>query len=279
MPGLFKGSDRTRAFYDGTGWQMAGTRPVDTELFGVLEDGPIRQALHRAQGAAVARALAPAGRVGRLLEMGCGGNPALAVAALAEHYHGVDFSRTGLELAAARLAEAGVAHELTEADITALPFAAESFDAVYSAHVLYHIDSREGQAAALAEALRVLRPGGTAVLVLANPWPLLFPVRLGRRLVAAALCRGSGSALPYLPLSPGWYARRAAEALDGAGAVRMTSAGIVSVWFNRNVPETRFPGRLLWRLMARLQLGFPRASVRLGNFFMLAVTKPPAGRG
>ncbi len=274
MVGLFKGSDRTRAFYDRVGWQKAGGRAVDTELFGVLEDGPIRQALHREQAATVARALAPGGRVGRLLEMGCGGNPALSVAALADRYHGVDFSRQGLDLAAERLAEAGVAFELSEADITALPFPDASFDAVYSAHVLYHIDSREGQSAALAEALRVLRPGGTAVLLLANPWPLLFPVRLLRRGAAALLRRGGGGPLPYLPLPPGWYARRAAH----VGEVRLETAGIVSVWFNRNVSETGGIGRPLWRLLAWVQRRFPRASVRLGNFFMLAVRKPPEGR-
>lgn len=269
MTRMHKGTSKVREFYDRTGWRMARTRAVDTELFGVTEDGPIRQAMHRERMERIAGALAPRGRVGRLLEMGCGGNPALEFAALAERYQGVDFSRQGLDLASGRLAAAGVEFALTEADITALPFEDESFDAVYSAHVLYHIDNREGQEAALAEALRVLRPGGTAVLVLANPFPLLFPLRLMRRVIAALLGRGGGGPLPYLPLTPGWYARRASR----SGAVELETAGLASVWFNRNVTEYRGPGRLIWRLFARLQAGAPRVSVRLGNYFMLVVHK------
>lgn len=274
MP-VSRGSEKVRAFYERTGWRVDGARATDTEMFGVREDGPIRKALHRDLRARIARALAPEGRVGRLLEMGCGGNPAVDLAALADQYQGVDFSTRGLELAAARLAAAGVEFELIEADITALPLSSASVDAVYSAHAFYHIDSREGQAAALADALRVLCPGGTAVLVLANPWPLLFPVRLLRRLVAALLRSGGGGPLPYLPLSPGWYARRAvAEGMT----VRVETAGMASTWVNQRIAERRGLGRLYWRGLALVQLRFPRASAWLGNYFLLVVRKPPVTR-
>jgi len=55
---------------------------------------------------------------------------------------------------------------------------------VYSAHAIYHIDTVDGQGAALREAMRVVRPGGRAIFVLANPFPLLFPYRLIRRVFA-----------------------------------------------------------------------------------------------
>lgn len=52
--------------------------------------------------------------------------------------------------------------------ITALPFADESFDAVLSADVIYHVDDDQK---ALAEFFRVLKPGAVAVInVPAYPW-------------------------------------------------------------------------------------------------------------
>jgi ubiquinone/menaquinone biosynthesis C-methylase UbiE len=67
--------------------------------------------------------------------------------------------------------------ETVEADATSLPFADESFDAAMLVSMLHHVDS---PARALAEAKRVLRPGGRlAVMVftredIANAWCLNY---------------------------------------------------------------------------------------------------------
>ncbi len=53
-------------------------------------------------------------------------------------------------------------------DLCALPFAAESFDALLASHVLEHIVD---DASAIAECYRVLRPGGVAIL----PVPITAP--------------------------------------------------------------------------------------------------------
>ncbi len=264
-----RGSSEVRDFYDATGWHTNGERAVDTEMFGVQEDGPIRIALYQDCVNRIRRHLAPDKRVGTLLELGCGGTPALEIVSVADHYHGVDFSKQGLKLAGESLNSAGISFELSEADITALPFEDSSFDAVYSAHVFYHIDSREGQKAALGEVMRVLKPGGSAVMLLGNPFPLLFPVRTARRLAALALRRGGGRPLPYLPLRPAWYAKHATT----RGTVEIETAGIVSTWFNQNVSEYGLIGRQLWRTVAYMQTRFPRAAVYLGNYFLLAVHK------
>lgn len=67
---------------------------------------------------------------------------------------GVDFSTEQLGLAAERAPNAAV----VRGDIAALPFAAESFDAVVSLGVLMHLPNDE-QDRALSELVRVLRPG------------------------------------------------------------------------------------------------------------------------
>jgi ubiquinone/menaquinone biosynthesis C-methylase UbiE len=64
--------------------------------------------------------------------------------------------------AAARLAEkyAGTNVEVVHGDAAALGYPDASFDAVVSCTMLHHVPTRAGQDAVLAEAFRVLRPGG-----------------------------------------------------------------------------------------------------------------------
>lgn len=67
----------------------------------------------------------------------------------------------------ANLRAAGVADRASveTADMRSLPFPADSFDAVVSAYATDHV-GRDGAKLALAEALRVLRPGGDFLLML-----------------------------------------------------------------------------------------------------------------
>jgi SAM-dependent methyltransferase len=65
---------------------------------------------------------------------------------------------------------AGVEHRVTiqRGDMLSLPFDAEAFDAIVSAYAIDHL-GREGAATALAEAHRVLKPGGDfLMMVVAN---------------------------------------------------------------------------------------------------------------
>lgn len=94
-----------------------------------------------------------------LLDLGCGDGSFAAVF----------FGRLGLtpdsacDISAAKTARAearGIYREVRTADITALPYADSSFSAVFSNCVLEHIP---GDARAVGEAARVLRPGGRMV--------------------------------------------------------------------------------------------------------------------
>ena len=202
MDKLRKGTAATRDFYNRVGWRRQDGTLVDTLLFGWM-DSPIRRAL---EGQRKERLREMVGGPGlRLAELGCGGSPAVFLTDLCATYTAVDFSSTGLSEAAAALKGTNVSFETIEADITDLPFEDNAFDVVYSAHTIYHIDTADGQAAAFQEAMRVVRPGGRAIFVLVNPFPLLFPYRLIRRMLA--MTPGLNSVLnrlrakPPLPLS------------------------------------------------------------------------------
>jgi ubiquinone/menaquinone biosynthesis C-methylase UbiE len=133
----------------------------------------------------------------RVLDIGCGPGTTLAgLASLVGPYGriaGVDHDAAMVRQAtevAARLGLAGIAR-IEQADATALPFPAAGFDACYCERVLQHLPPEQGRAA-VADAARVLRPGGAAVFV-DSDWPS-FSVDSGedaleRRLQAAHLAR------------------------------------------------------------------------------------------
>ena len=270
------GSEKTREFYDRVGWTKEDGILKDRLLFGARKAGPLKQSIHLARTERLVAAMAQLGAGIRMLECGCGGNPETAFLHLCKSYTGVDFSATGLGVAAEALSRTGIPFELKQADICKLPFAEGAFDAVYSAHAIYHIPDPEAQAAAYREALRVVRPGGMALFVMANPFPLAFPFRLLRRCLAVTPVLGKAldalrrkPPLPYLPMPLGWTRR----ILEEAGEVRITSYAMPSTWFAQNVSEQGWPGRMLWSWIGHAEERWPRLSAHLGNYVCIMVRK------
>jgi SAM-dependent methyltransferase/GT2 family glycosyltransferase len=106
---------------------------------------------HVAAYAACAGLLPPGGRV---LDLGCG---------VGHSYELLGRETVGVDLDAAALA--GQGRETHVADMRALPFADASFAAVVSVHSLEHVPDPER---VVAEARRVLAPGGVAIFVTPN---------------------------------------------------------------------------------------------------------------
>jgi SAM-dependent methyltransferase len=268
-----KGTTATRDFYDAVGWRRKGGALVDTCLFG-WSNGPIRQALEVLRKQRVRHAVGGPGL--KLAELGCGGTPAIFLADRCKTYTAVDFSLTGLSEATAALKDTNVPFETIEADITDLPFDDGAFDVVYSAHAIYHIDTVDGQMAAFREAMRVVHPGGRGVFVLANPFPLLFPLRLIRRVLAitpglsALLNRlRAKPPLPFLPMRLGWMKQQ----LGAYGDVKITGYAVPSVQFDRRVSETTALGSLVWRVIQRLEAQHAVLTARLGCYVLIVVNK------
>lgn len=130
-----------------------------------------------------------ASRQGAVLDAGCGTGGFLATLRTARP----DLGRAGLEWdagAAGRAAEKG-ACEVAVGSVNAMPFDAARFDALILADVLSH--AAVNPARALAEARRVLRPGGLIVVNMpAYAWLMAghdARVHNARRLSAAATRR------------------------------------------------------------------------------------------
>jgi SAM-dependent methyltransferase len=135
--------------------------------------------------------------LGRVLDIGTGTGRLLELlAGQVRSGLGVDASRAMLALARARLAKPGLAHlAVRQADMYSLPLA-QRFDLVVMQMVLHYAEDPE---AALAEAARVMAPGGRLLVVdlawhgrselaegLAHRWPGFTDEAMG------ALLRGPG---------------------------------------------------------------------------------------
>ncbi len=100
----------------------------------------------------------------RLLEIGCGiGIDGRYMSSQGVRYQAVDMSRESLRLARSHFEMKGLEPRFANADATRLPFDDDTFDVVFSSGVLHHVPD---MTTACREAVRVLRPGGTARVML-----------------------------------------------------------------------------------------------------------------
>jgi SAM-dependent methyltransferase len=120
-------------------------------------------------------AVSPGGRGGRALDIGCGtGVLAQRLAERGYTVTGVDPSEGMLEVMRRQSPQTTA----VRASGTELPFEDDSYDLVYTVATLHHIADPGAVAAALAEMVRVTRPGGRIVIWDHNPrnpyWSLLM---------------------------------------------------------------------------------------------------------
>lgn len=152
-------------------------------------------------------ALLPGPRLGRVLDIGTGTGRLLELLAPRVNSGlGIDASRAMLALARARLARTGLGHvSVRQADMYRLPLAGH-FDVVVLQMVLHYA---EDPAAALAEAARVLAPGGRLIVIdlaehdrdamlgrLAHRWPGFDDHTMSGLLAGAGMVPGAPAVVP-----------------------------------------------------------------------------------
>lgn len=233
-----------RKFYDEHGWQQAKDAAEDTYVDTQLYSDPrafVREYVGRSK-ARVAAALAPSGRL--FLDLGCGARPEIGLSGAFERHVCVDFSRAGLQEARKKLGGRGA---FVLADVTALPFQADRFDAVVSSHVIYHIPGRENQARAFREIHRMVAPGRTAAVLYANPYHVrYFDLTWGWKEAFYNARRLLGDALDRLAGRPHWAADRPGEGIvpDGELFYKAYPPGWVKRFLPAGAAELRCLGWL-----------------------------------
>jgi len=154
--------------------------------------------------AACVDALNVSGR--QVLEIGLGeGSESERLIRRGACWSGVDLTAESVARVRARLTARGLPHgELRQGSVLALPFAADSFDLVFSHGVLHHVPDI---ARAQGEIHRVLRPGGELVIMVYARWSLnyLVSIALIRRaaLLGAFPLARAGLLSPAGPLTAG----------------------------------------------------------------------------
>jgi len=155
---------------------------------------------------------------------------------------GTDFCRPMLEIAEAKTREAAAAIDYVEADAMHLAFADETFDAVTIAFGLRNLPNYEN---GLKEHLRILKPGGTLVILECSHPPLagfrqLYHLYFGRILPRiGGLVSGSSAAYKYLPASVSTFPQQdqLVRLMENAGFIDVTyqnlTGGIAALPFGK----------------------------------------------
>lgn len=130
-----------------------------------------------------------------VLEAGCGiGTDGVRFAAAGADYTGLDFSPTALSLARRRFEVEALDGRFVTGSVSQIPLRDASFDLVFSHGVIHHVDDTK---AAVREFSRVLKPGGTALVMVYHRRSLNYHVSimLLRRALLPVLLMPSGKRL------------------------------------------------------------------------------------
>ncbi len=160
----------------------------------------------------------------RVLDAGCGsGRNISLLSPLVKEIAGVDFSEQMLERARARVIEEKLGNvSLAQGSVTKLEFPDNSFDKVICASVLQYLDNKDC-AEAIAEMIRVAKPGGTLVLHVKNGTSLYgVSIKLARK-ISSMLGR---KVKPEIYRSRAWHERTLAAA--GGGVVDYDGFGFLT---------------------------------------------------
>jgi SAM-dependent methyltransferase len=244
-----------REFYDTYGWSKGG----EDEMFRQFR--PAYWPYHEKTDARTLGCFA--GHNGSLLIVGGGDLPQSHVD-LASHFNMVtciDISRVALDITQNKLPSA----ERVLGSICSAPLPTSTFDAVFAAHIVYHIDAGE-QEQAVRELIRVTKPGGRIVIIYTNPRsPIRFATRVVNRLrkrfepEPAVKTARAGPYFSSYPLS--WWSR-----FKDACSIAMLPWDIIGSYEERRLIRSDGLARAFYGAAAWVERQFPSASVHFWQY-------------
>lgn len=241
---------RVREFYDTYGWSKGG----EDELY-----RQFRPAYWPYHQQTVARTLGCfAGRHGSLLLVGGGDLPQSHVD-LASQFNSVtciDISQVALDVTGHKLPSA----ERVLGSICDAPLPTGAYDAVFAAHVVYHIDSNK-QELAVREMIRVTKPGGRIVIIYHNPHsPIRFAAGAVRRLhnlfASGQPVERTEPSLYFSQFPLGWWSR-----FKDTCSISMLPWDIIGSGYEKTLIPTDGLARLFYRAAAWVETHAPNAAI------------------
>lgn len=261
-------NDVVKTFYDEFGWQKDGTYSGEDNLFRAFPKAFREYA--RASGERTRNLFGA--RTGRLLVVGCGDMPDMHVE-IARQFSSVtcmDISEVALDISRRKLGDRG---EYVLDSIVETASESEMFDAVFCAHVVYHIDAAQ-QERAVRQMIRLTRPGGRIVVVYANPRsPFAIPGALARgfKALVGKARASNANAIPELyyhahPL--GWWKRFGSACRVGFVPYEVIGSRPARALLRGEAMASAFFRRALW-----LETKFPNLAVRLWQYPTVVLDK------
>jgi len=249
-----------REFYDERGWKGGEDR-----LF-----RQYNQAYRQYHAAAVARTIdCFSGRSGSLLIAGGGDMPEshIDIATKFDRVACIDISQAALDIAQRKVPKL----ERTLGSICAAPFEASTFDAVFCAHVIYHIDATE-QEQAVRELIRICKPGGRVVILYKNPQsPIRYAAGAIHRLRKLAAPKDSieeAAGLYFSAHSLGWWNR-----FRDTSAVSMRPWDIIGSFEERTLIPANWLARTFYGIARLIEVKTPRLAVKLWQYPIVILDK------
>lgn len=249
-----------REFYDERGWKGSEDR-----LF--RQYGRAYQRYHTAADARTIGCFA--GRNGSLLIAGGGDMPEshVSIATKFEKVSYIDISETALKIAQRKVPKL----EPKLGSICCAPFETSTFDAVFCAHVIYHIDAAE-QEKAVRELIRICKPGGRVVILYKNP---KSPIRYAagavdrlRKLAAPeyAIEKASGLYFSAHPLK--WWRR-----FNDGSEISMRPWDIIGSTEERTLIPTNWLASTFYGIARGIERTIPGLAVKLWQYPIVILDK------
>jgi len=268
---------RVRNFYENFGWKDNDGVKGEDLSFRMFR--PAYYPYHETVEARTMEAFEPF--EGDILIVGCGDMPAnhVEIATRFDRTTCLDISQRALDISREQLPEAS---EMVLGSILNSDFEDDSFDSIFCAHVLYHIDA-SSQEKAVREMIRVTRPAGKIVVIYSNPRsPLRYMCSLAKRvnnLIAKVRGREkqhretTGQDRPTLYFfahSLGWWSRFGDQC-----DVTMIPWDVIGSFEERQLIPGDRTAALFYRFSAWLERRFPGVAVKLWQYPLIVLTKTP----
>ena len=272
-----KEEELIRDYYDRYGWTTANGISGEDALF-----RDFSPPYYPYQDAVNARTLTYLAGLGHKLLIAGGGDLPETHLCLARRFSQttcLDISKVAIEIARSKL---GRQAEFILGSLLKIPRPDNYFDAVYCAHVIYHI-GEDQQERAVRELIRVTRPGGRIAVIYANPHslpnhlvkvkgrlPLLRNMRRKRIRRRPELGHGP----PYYFAHPlTWWARFNDECeVEVRPWVVMSNTEEESILLRDGIAA------LAYRLCAWLESQYPHRAAQWWSYPLFLLTKRPGGK-